>query len=151
MRVGFTGTRTHATDAQLAWLYGVFEQEITELHHGACQGADATAHTIALENGVRIHVWPPTNLRLCATECLVPDPLVTVHPRMPYLNRDREIVAATTGLIAVPKQNRQPPPEEWGGTWYTVDYAERMNKPVTIVYPSGELEQRMPNNYGRQQ
>jgi hypothetical protein len=149
MIIGFTGTREKLTDAQLGWLYTTLETgkadgTITELHHGACQGADLAAHQAALDVELKVHVWPPVNPRYVAPECLTPHPLVTVHHAMPYLNRDREIVRATYGLIALPKHDEQPSRELWGGTWYTVDFAERMNKPVIICYPKGVVEQRKP-------
>lgn len=152
MIIGFTGTREGLTNQQLAWLYPVFEEQAaaahngveTAVHHGACQGADATVHALALENSVRVHVWPPTNPKYVAPECLKPNPLVTVHHFMPYLVRDREIVRVTEGLIVLPKHDAKPDRMLWGGTWYTEDFAERMNKPVIICYPKGVVEHRYP-------
>lgn len=140
---GFTGTREKITDAQLAWLYTELEDNRpTEVHHGACTGADIAVHETALDLDLLIHVWPPVNLKYCATQCLYPRRGVIVHPRMPYLNRDREIVQAATVLKALPKQEQQPPANLWGGTWYTVDFAQRMRVPVDICYPSGRVENR---------
>lgn len=153
MRIGFTGTREGLTDPQLAWLYTAFEDgtadgTLTEVHHGACVGADATVHALALEYKLPTHVWPPTNSKYLALECVKAHPLVIVHYRMPYLIRDREIVRATTGLIALPKHDEQPDRMLWGGTWYTVDFAERMNKPVIICNPKGVVTQRRPSTGG---
>jgi hypothetical protein len=58
----------------------------------------------------------------------------------PPLHRNRDIVAATTGLAVLPKQDRKPPPLQWGGTWYTVNYAERMNRSIVICWPDGRVE-----------
>lgn len=146
--IGFSGTRDGGTDRQLAWLYKTLEDErpnILAVHHGACVGIDAAVHALALENEIPIHVWPPTKRNYLAAECISPHPLVTVHPAMPYLDRDREIDKAAAHLIALPKQNEQPDRLYWGGTWYTVDFMERLLKPVTIVYPNGAVEQRLPN------
>lgn len=153
MKVGFTGTRERPTNRQLALLVNTLEDgksdgSITEIHHGACVGADAAVHAIAIECELLVHVWPPVNQRYCAVETLVPHRLVTVHPRMPYLDRNREIVRATTGLVALPKQDEQPDRMEWGGTWYTVNFAERMDKPVAVYYPKGVVEQRLPDTKG---
>lgn len=149
MIIGFTATRTGLSNQQLAWLVTVFEDgvrdgTIKEVHHGACVGGDAAVHAQAIENEVPIHVWPPVNPKYLAVETLTPHPLVTVHPRMPYLDRDRRIVGASKGLVALPKQDAQPERMLWGGTWYTVDFAERMNRPVIICYPNGVVEQRFP-------
>lgn len=153
MIIGFTGTRDGLTNKQLAWLVTTFEDgvadgTIREVHHGACVGADASVHAQALECEVPVHVWPPVNPRYIAVETLTPHRLVTVHARMPYLDRDRVIVGAAAGLIALPKQNEQPDRMLWGGTWYTVDFAERMMKPVIICYPNGVVEQRLPDQKG---
>jgi len=154
MIAGFTGTRETPTDLQLAWLYATLDTgQITELHHGACQGADSAAHHAALDAGVAVHVWPPTNMKYVDLDCLtgVPAHLVTVHHAMPYLNRNREIVRAGEGLMALPKHDEQPEDRAlWGGTWYTVDFAERMNKPVIICNPKGVVTQRFPQQLGQE-
>lgn len=145
--IGFSGTRDGGTDRQLAWLYRTLEDEranIFAVHHGACVGIDASVHALALEAEIPIHVWPPTKRNYVAVECLSPHPLVTIHPAMPYLARDREIAMAAAHLVALPKQNEQPDRLYWGGTWYTVDFTQRLNRPVTICYPNGAVEQRLP-------
>jgi hypothetical protein len=149
MTIGATGTRDQLTDAQIGWAYQTFEDSgIAEVHHGACTGADELIHQIALECGARIHVWPPLVAKYLATTCLIPHPLVTVHEAMDYLARDREVVqGGVTGLIALPRQETQPGPLHWGGTWYTVNFAERMGRPVRICYPSGRTEIRQPERF----
>lgn len=147
--IGVTGTRHGVSDAQRAWVYDTFEDAIrngvfSTVHHGACTGADEFIHEVALESGVRIDVWPPVLTKYLAAQCLLTHRLVTVHPSMPYLNRNREIVqAGTAGLIALPRQDTQPGRESWGGTWYTVDFAERMGRSVVICYPNGVVEKRI--------
>lgn len=153
MIIGVTGTREGLTNQQLAWLVTTFEAgkqdgTIAEVHHGACVGADAAVHAQAIDLEIGIHVWPPVNTKYVAAECLTPHRLVTVHPRMHYLDRNRQIVGATAGLIALPKQGEQPERMLWGGTWYTVDFAERMSRPVMICYPNGSVEQRLPYERG---
>jgi hypothetical protein len=144
MIVGFTGTREGLTNTQIAWLYHQFEKlPISEIHHGACVGADASVHAAALEHDVPVHVWPPVNQKHVAAECLTPQPGVFVHPTMPYLHRNREIVNASMNLIAFPKQNEQPSQMLWGGTWYTVNFAERMGRAIMICYPNGVVEKRI--------
>lgn len=148
MIIGFTGGREAVTDRQLGWLYQLFEDgkrdgTLSVMHHGACIGADAAAHYAALDNEMCVVVHPPTNLTLVARECLrVDNELVTVLPRQPYLMRNREIVGATKGLIALPTKPEGGVNE--GGTWYTVHFAERMMKPVLICYTDGRVEERWP-------
>lgn len=147
--LGATGTREPISDAQRAWVYTTFEDgirdgSITRMHHGACTGADEFIHEVCLESGVYVDVWPPVVTKYLAAQCLVTHPLVTVHHALPYLNRDREVVrGGEAGLIALPRQDSQPPRESWGGTWYTVDFAERMGRSVVICYPNGKVEKRI--------
>jgi hypothetical protein len=140
---GFTGTRHKVTDAQRAWVYTQLEDHRPAVvHHGACTGADLLMHEACLELGIPVHVWPPINFKWLAAQCLTPHALVMVHPRMHYLPRNREIVRAATILKALPRQEEQPDPMNWGGTWYTVDFAERVRRPIDICYPSGRVENR---------
>jgi hypothetical protein len=147
--IAATGTREPVSDAQRAWVYQTFEQgvldgSIQRIHHGACTGADAFIHEVALESGIHIDVWPPILTKHLAPQCILNHPLVTVHHAMPYFNRDREVVrGGVAGLIALPRQDSQPTPESWGGTWYTVDFAERLGRSVVICYPNGEVEKRI--------
>lgn len=148
--LGATGSRDGVSDAQRAWVYQTFEDGIRDgsirnVHHGACTGADEFIHEVCLDSGIRVDVWPPNVVKYLAAQCLNGNPLVTVHHAMPYLNRDREVVRhGTAGLIALPRQDIEPGRESWGGTWYTVDFAERIGRPVVICYPSGRVEKRIP-------
>jgi hypothetical protein len=152
MIIGFTGTREGLTNQQLGWLVTLLEEQaaaarngvVTQIHHGACEGADLAVHKACLDMEIPVHVWPPTNPKHTAPQCLQPHPLVTVHHFMPYLVRDREIVRTTAGLIVLPKHDAKPDRMAWGGTWYTEDFAERMNKPVIICYPKGVVQQIYP-------
>ena len=140
---GFTGSRYGSSNEQLAWLYQTLEDNRPNaIHHGACQGADHNVHLAALHLDIPIHVWPPTNPKWLAEECLTPHKLVTVHHAMPYMPRNREIVRHAEVVKALPRQETQPDLMEWGDTWYTVDFARRVFKPVDICYPSGRVESR---------
>lgn len=145
---GFTGTREGLSNAQLGWLHATLETAPPDgryvVHHGACVGADEAVHAAALDAQQEIHVWPPVNPKYLATQCVVPRHGVTVHHAMPYLNRNREIARAAEGLIAFPKQDEQPDAMLWGGTWYTVNFAQRILRPVVICYPNGRIEIRKP-------
>lgn len=146
MKLGFTGTREGANEVQLTWLENVFVGlKIEVLHHGGCVGADEEAHMFAVAAKIPVIVHPPVKTKFLATDCLNPQGgLVTVLPAKPYLNRDRDIVVLTDGLVALPK-NHEPPSHDLegaGGTWYTVRFAQRMLKPVMICYPDGKVEKR---------
>jgi hypothetical protein len=148
MRLGFTGTRAPITTPQKQWLWHLFEtMRIDVGHHGACVNADEEFHLAALAHNVALMVHPSSSKShraqgLVSVKCLQAHPLVTVLPAKPPLNRDRDIVGATEGLVALPVQMKEPPPLQWGGTWYCVNYAARMNRPVVICYPDGRIEKR---------
>lgn len=144
MILGFTGTRTFITCAQREVLRDWVDRA-REVHHGACIGADEECHNIALEAGKLIVVHPPID----TSRMMTPNwnhPNVTVREHKPYHPRNRDIVNASTHLLALPDGPWKP----FGGTWYTVDFATGHKDihmmihtiPVTICYPDGELEPR---------
>jgi hypothetical protein len=145
MILGFTGTRNPITDQQRDVLREWISRA-TVLHHGACINADAEAHQAALAAGINIVVHPPVNTR----HMMTPDwnhPNVEVRRALPYHQRNRDIVNASTALLALPDG----PQRRLSGTWFTVGYATGGNQvqtanrrviPVTICYPDGETEQR---------
>jgi hypothetical protein len=154
MILGFTGTRRQPSNPQIEWLRGVLSamwarQEVSELHHGCCIGADAFAHMLSYRTRIPIVVHPPLNKKLAYLAALGPHhlPLVTVLPAAPYMVRNRAIVDACDRLIALPDG----PPRPHSGTWGTIDYAEgntqlhtanRVIVPVTICWPDGKIETR---------
>jgi hypothetical protein len=143
MILGFTGTRRGLTEVQIRWLQDLFERlRIDEGHHGACVGADLEFHKLAVLHGVPLVVHPPVNTKFLAAECLTPGPLVKVKRAKPYLHRDRDIAGACEGLAATPWQDAEPPLMDGGGTFYTIRYAQRLNKPVMICFANGRVEKR---------
>jgi hypothetical protein len=145
MILGFTGTRNPITDRQrdvlVEWI-----DHATVLHHGACIGADQEAHQEALVSvGIHIVVHPPID----TSRMMAPDwnhACVEVRQHKPFHQRNRDIVNASTHLLALPNG----PWKNLGGTWYTVDFASgRKDRyaltrviPVTICYPDGTVERR---------
>lgn len=132
--IGFTGTRHGMSPAQLAWLPSVFLPG-TPLHHGGCLGADAEMHAFAyalVPDTDAVTVHPPINPRLRMPY----DPRALWLPAKDYLDRDRDIVDASTRLLATPDGPRR----SGSGTWYTVDYAVSVKCPVLVCYPDGRVE-----------
>lgn len=134
MKVGFTGTRKALTRAQAAEVAGVFMPPgPTQIHHGDCIGADATAHAIAVAYGLRVVVHPPSDPKLRAW---CPAPVVLAEED--YLDRNRKIVDATDWLLACPDSDKYGP---GSGTWYTIRYARSIGKNVVIVFPNGRIQE----------
>jgi hypothetical protein len=135
MIIGFTGTRHGMTPAQLL----AFEAVILSLaakafHHGDCVGADAEAAACAFGHGIRVIVHPPADV----THRAFTRGFDEIHCPLTHFARNREIVKACERLIACPFELEHQPR---GGTWYTVDYARKQRKPVTIVWRDGRVEE----------
>lgn len=134
VEIGFTGTRDGLTEDQrhaLACVLAGYED--ATLHHGDCVGADEAAHDIAVkQGGWRIEVHPgmgPRHLRAFVTGYHV------LHPTKPNLDRNSDIVAAATTLVACPAG----PETMRSGTWSTVRKARRKGINCVLVWPSGDV------------
>jgi hypothetical protein len=129
--VGFTGTQEGMTGAQLSRVRRIVASLYGWLHHGDCIGADAQAHDLARNKGLKVALHPPINpskRAFCDADL--------IHQEADYLTRNRAIVNVTDGLIACPKSFEE---ELRSGTWSTVRYARRLGKPRVIVYPDGSV------------
>jgi hypothetical protein len=128
MKVGVTGTREGATEYQLTQLRSVLaDLKGAEFHHGDCNGVDVQAAAIAKSLGYTIVCYPPTSTN--EQGHFGGD---IVHEPAGYLQRDRAIVEECDVLLVCPKQMEWQPK---GGTWYTHDYAVKINKPYNIIWP----------------
>lgn len=129
MKVGFTGTRKGMSESQkLAFVLAVQDLPITEFHHGDCCGADEDAHYIIKEffPNVKIVIHPPISdyLRAFCEGDEYKEPA-------DYLKRDRAIVDSTEYLIGAPLT---PTPAPRSGTWYTINYATKLDRPHNIIF-----------------
>jgi hypothetical protein len=129
--IGMTGTREGMTAAQkltFAKIIGQSMKNTKVFHHGDCLGADADGHDMAVELGIETHVHPPIKTEVRAykegTYMAEPDG---------YFARNRDIVNASDLMVATPVTDF----ETKGGTWYTINYAKKMNKPLIIISPDG--------------
>lgn len=129
-KVGFTGTRRGITRRQLKRVIQILHKlKVKELHHGDCVGADAQLAQALLVWGVRLHAHVPIEGRYRAfTKAHV------TYPPKSYKQRDFDIVNATGLLVATPKRYVE---ELHSGTWMTIRYARKTNKPRVIVWPDG--------------
>ncbi len=130
MIVGFTGTQQGMTEPQLAAFADLLARLRPEtLRHGDCVGADAQAHRVALNMGIKIIIHPPIywhKRAFCegASELL---------PARDYLVRNHLIVQLSDCMIATPSG----PEVLRSGTWATIRYARKMKRPLCIILPSG--------------
>jgi hypothetical protein len=128
IKVGVTGTREGATAHQLTELRAVLaELSGTEFHHGDCCGVDEQAADIARQLGYKIICHPPKS-----NECRAFTQFDESRSPLGYLARDRAIAETCDVLLVVPLQDAWQPK---GGTWYTHDYARKINKPLSIIWP----------------
>jgi hypothetical protein len=140
--VGFTGARDGLTEEQhlsLVRLLTELEQlGATDLHHGDCVGADATAATEAHLLGYRVVSHPPAN---SSRRAFAPSDVVL--PEANYLDRNQHIVDECDLLIACPSSFKE---QLRSGTWSTVRRARRSRKPVRLVRPDGSVRTELPTN-----
>ena len=133
MRVGFTGTRNGMTIPQKVQVDILLSQYALHFHHGDCIGADHTAHYLAVARKIPITIHPPINNKFRAF-CYSDD----IRKEKDYLDRDRDIVDESDLMIATPKGFHE---ELRSGTWHTIRYSKKKNKPLIIVWPDGSSSQ----------
>ena len=137
MTLGFTGTQRGMAQRQRATVRYLFKElQLTELHHGDCVGADEEANDDAHGMGATVCVHPPIDPKkraYCRGK---------VHQAKPYLERNKDIVAAgVDGLIAAPKDFVRPASLRGQGTWTTIGYALKAGRRVWIVAPDGTFKE----------
>lgn len=137
--LGFTGRRNGYTPEQLQKLKSTIRgaYNLIIAHHGMCMGADCE-----FAQEVRRHV----RCHIVGHPCNQVDSQVTDTERCPVdsktevltaFARNRAIVQASSSMIACPPTMTDPGK---GGTWYTINYAKKMEKPLLVIYPDGSTE-----------
>lgn len=141
MIVAVTGTRHGMTDVQKCMFEGLL-RPMKEFHHGSCQGVDVEAarivHGSFIESArpmIVAHPGPDNDPHV--DDSHVDD---LVMPGRRHFVRNRLLVELCDELFALPgeKWENDVPPKR-GGTAYTVSYARKLGKKVTIIYPDGTL------------
>lgn len=145
MKIGFTGTRRGMTNAQRFTLGGLLVFDLCtkplHFHHGACKGADVEATMLVrqLDPDVYVVAHPGRSAMGGDDEWLdrrVVELSNEVRCVRTHFASNRDIVDETDELIACPCDMIEQPK---GGTWYTIRYAWKRRKKVTIVWPDGSL------------
>lgn len=128
--IGFTGTSRGMNKKQMCevrmHLQDKFHPGVTFVH-GDCIGADTEAAEIAEQIGYRLYSMPSNVMGMRAFtpsdwESVEKDPLA----------RNKDIVDKSQFMIAAPRTNYR---VIRSGTWYTVRYAESVDKPIIFCYP----------------
>lgn len=135
--IGFTGTSHGMTDKQAHWVELILDTIRPQVfHHGDCVGADDQAAGIAYRLGIELVAHPPENTKSQAW-CTERYHHSVVHLPKPYLARNRDIVEASSILIATPREMEE---QVRGGTWSTWRYARRLCLICYLVLPDGKVE-----------
>lgn len=143
--VGFTGTQDGMRLAQkdtlveyLATLKQDFGAWTTV--HGGCVGADELFHVIASSQGYRAIVRPSL---IKAKQSRISMSAEVVYPPTQPLKRNNLIAKDCHIMLATPKQSYE---VLRSGTWSTIRYARKFNKPLIIIRPDGSvLQERLPH------
>jgi hypothetical protein len=139
LRVGFTGSRTGMSEKQkemFEWLLSTRFQtpEPFEFHNGMCLGADEDSFRIILDKTESSIILHPSNLKDMQFKPPVKE-RIHVLPEKPPLQRNEDIVVQSDKMIACPKDKEQ----QRSGTWYTIRFSKKRNRPTYIIYPNGHI------------
>jgi hypothetical protein len=132
-RLGFTGTSHGVQRPAAVALRRLFlELEPGVVHHGDCIHADALAFRFARDARALTHCHPPDNPRKRAWTT----PNDFMEPELPYIVRNHNIVDRTLMMVAVPAFFEE---ELRSGTWATIRYARKLERPLLLVMPDGSI------------
>lgn len=136
--IGFTGTRHGMSVRQKHRLCRELTPLLTQdsrarFLEGDCVGADEEAAALAKFIDARTCVialpGPGMTMRAYA-------PADEVRPIKTHFARNRDIVKECAVLLACPGEMTE---QARGGTWYTINYAKKVGKPVRILWPDGSM------------
>ena len=137
--IGFTGSRDGMTDQQKTNVMKSVAlvrkaKERVCVVHGDCIGADADFHHICLAFEVLIYIRPCTfeNMRAYSKN------VKTEYPPERPMARNRKIVADANIMFACPPNMEVI--KSGSGTWATIGFARKANKPLLIFYPDGSFD-----------
>lgn len=138
IKIGFTGPRDGMFSPQDAAVVHLIETWTRILPpallsglHGDCVGGDARFDAILERFGVNTFCRPCTWEKFRARTRAE----VIAEPVAPMV-RNRAIVADVAVMIACPPTERKVP---HSGTWATIGFTRRVEKPLALVLPNGEI------------
>lgn len=118
---GYTGTQNGMNKRQQRlFVNAILEYNPTEFHHGDCIGGDAEAHTLVREYlpDCRIIIHPPLN----ESKRAFCKGAAQILPAKDYLDRNKDIVIASSRMFVTPFQNEE---QLRSGTWSTWRFAKK--------------------------
>jgi hypothetical protein len=132
MHAAVTGPRTGATrHALIAVAQTLCAYNVTVLHNGDCIGVDKAVYYLARAFGIYVILHPPKNYKWRA---FCGDHADEWREEKGFHGRDRDMVNESEFLISVPDGISEHPA---GGTGWTTEYAREVNKPLVLIWPSG--------------
>lgn len=139
---GFTGSSEITTEPQRgAFIDFIDNHRVGTFRHGDCIEADAFAHSVVRQ------LWPSARIIGHIPTKSVKRAFCDFDEEMeplPYLKRNEAIARACKALLSMPKDIDH----GHGGTWFTINCARRLHKPVAIFWPDGSVtyEANSPRN-----
>lgn len=138
--IGFTGTRRGMTDRQSAivdtQMRFLHRCGAVWLHHGGAEGADDEAHNLwrtGCRGQIHLHPGRDGGGRVTLARDFRPD---RVSEPAPYLDRNKDIVTASSILLAAPGEAVE---ILRSGTWATVRDARRRRRVILLCLPDGSM------------
>jgi len=136
--IGFIGTKSFLTMEQeisIIRLLGQYSME-SSIHHGDEVGSCETFHKIVVKRGFSVVVHPSTRgVRGHCDRNGVDDDVVTWEVKTSF-KRYCDVVNECNTLFFCPKGLQK---KRWGGGWFWVGYARRMEKTIAILWPDGMI------------
>lgn len=131
----FTGTRKGMNGAQSLLMGRILKAGAPlVLRHGAAYGADRETHALWRELELPLaDVWPADEK---SAALFRGQPRVVVHPVMPPLDRNVEMVKRSRFIVGAPHTNQE---EQRSDTWHTLRRAFANKVPTLIVWPNDKL------------
>lgn len=137
MKITFTGTRDGMTTAQLETVMRSIRElrisnELNYLIHGACHGADRQAHELVMRR-----IMHPSNTEQLSWALSVKKEQDEVLPiDKDPIRRNRRMVNEGRAVVAAPGTFAE---VQRSGTWATIRYARKLERPLYICFPDGNV------------
>ena len=141
-KVGITGTRNGMNIIQKTlFIKLINDLKIIKFSHGDCEGVDEETHYIIIDINpiLVIGIHPPKDTKYRAY-CKGKN--IIIYKSKPYLDRNKDIVNNSSLMVAIPETNYE---INRSGTWATIRYAKKVNKPLIIIFPNGQIQKYNEN------